>query len=45
MNAGNLPGSVTEGGGGSVLQAMLRDYLTHNKKFSSARAAASSSLA
>lgn len=32
MNAGNLPGSVTEGGGGSVLQAMLRDYLTHNKE-------------
>ena len=31
MNAGDLPGGVAEGGGGSVLQAMLCDYLTHNK--------------
>ena len=32
MNAGDLQGGVAEGGGGSVLQAMLRDYLTRNKE-------------
>ena len=32
MNAGDLPGGVAEGGDGSVLQAMLRDYLTGNKE-------------
>ena len=32
MDAGDLQGGVAEGGGGSVLQAMLRDYLTRNKE-------------